>query len=162
EAHAAEAIARIVNRQAILQGERERTAKTLDQARQRRALFAHLDEDFAWSAVLKQADRQISLMSSDDELMREGPPRCGQHSAWIDGKHGLLRIRHSGMIVTSRCRLSQPVYPPSVFNRETLEFAVRANSRAAEARCSRFTFAPVPTSACRHAAIARHERYCET
>src|SRR5690554_182239 len=89
EAHAAEAIARIVNRQTILQGERERTAKTLDQVRQRRALFAHLDEDFAWSAVLKQADRQISLMSSDDELMREGPPRCGQHSAWIDGKHGL-------------------------------------------------------------------------
>src|SRR4030095_6039151 len=76
--------------QAVLQRQTERAAEALDQARERRALLAHLDEDLARMAgeirpcrFIEETDRQVAFVSGDGELVRDRLPRRGPHIALV-------------------------------------------------------------------------------
>ena len=72
KAHATETFGRLCCWEAMLQNQTERAAETLDQARERRALLTHLDEEFARSPIGEQTNRQVALVPVDCEFVRDG------------------------------------------------------------------------------------------
>ena len=69
KAHPAKSIGGVVGGQSMLQRQTKRAAKSLDQTWKSWTFFAHLDEDFTRSSILKQTDGEIALVSRDAELM---------------------------------------------------------------------------------------------
>ena len=53
----------------MLQRQTKRAAETLNESRKRGTFLAHLDEDFARAAVVKEADGQVALMSCNAEFV---------------------------------------------------------------------------------------------
>jgi hypothetical protein len=88
EAHALKAVTGVVERKAVLEAQAEGAAEALDQARARRAFLGNLDEDLTRTAILEQADREVTLMAVDGELVGEGAARLRQDFAASGGAGG--------------------------------------------------------------------------
>ena len=77
-AHVLELLAQVLQRHAVLQGERNGCRKRIHQARDGRAFLRHLDEDFAWLAVVVEAHRDVAFVAADGELVGERSALVGQ------------------------------------------------------------------------------------
>ena len=74
ETHPLESTNRILNRQSVLQADREASTEALDQAGKRRAFLAHLDEDLSGAAIIEEADGEVALITGYREFMGDGLP----------------------------------------------------------------------------------------
>ena len=72
EARVRELFAQHLQRHAVLQGKRDRSGEGIHQARDRRSLLGHADEDLARLVVGVEADGDVALVAGDGELVRDG------------------------------------------------------------------------------------------
>src|SRR6266446_44169 len=82
---------------AILQAERNGEGQAVHDARERRALFGHLDEDFAGAIVLVHAYGDVAFVAADAEFVGYGSA-FGRHLLALRArkKFTLHRVRGSG------------------------------------------------------------------
>ena len=67
-----------LERDAVLQADRDRRAEHVHQAADRRTLLGHRDEQLARPAVGIEADVDVALVTLDVELVSQAPPGVGQ------------------------------------------------------------------------------------
>src|SRR3984893_5270716 len=100
-----------LERNAVLERQADRRREGIHQARDRRALLRHAQEDLARLPVVEEADRHVTLVAGNVELVRDAAALVGELAAeWRP--RGSRRRNRLADVLERRALLRRPAVRP--------------------------------------------------